>query len=153
MPGLPALDPALALSEAYTSGCAQLTARGHSGDERRMGLFGKLFDNLGALRKPANDQAVLVYFDYGRPDLSDLFALEDRLLDAIADAHAGELDGNEVAADRSDATVFMYGPDADALFEAVQPVLLATDFTRNARVVIRYGPPQDGVRQREIHLG
>ena len=49
--------------------------------------------------------------------------------------------------------MFMYGPDADALFEAVQPILLATDFTRNARVVIRYGPPKDGVRQREIHLG
>jgi hypothetical protein len=118
-----------------------------------MGLLGKLFGNLGAHRKPANDHAVLVYFDYGRTDLSDLFTLERRLEHAIASAHAGELDGNEVAADGSDATLFLYGPDADALFEAVEPILRATDFTKNARVELRYGPPEDGVRQREIHLG
>jgi hypothetical protein len=47
----------------------------------------------------------------------------------------------------------MYGPDADRLFEAVRPVLESAGFMRGARVRLRYGPPEDGVREREVVLG
>ena len=62
-------------------------------------------------------------------------------------------DGNEVATDGSDGFLYMYGPDADALFGAVRPALEGAPFMRGARVTLRYGPPQDGVREVEVELG
>jgi hypothetical protein len=99
------------------------------------------------------EHAVLVQFAYGSTDLSRLFALEERLEAAIAAAGAGEFDGNEVATDGSDGTLYMYGPDADKLLAVVRPTLEATDFMRGARVRLRYGPPVDGVREAEVVLG
>jgi hypothetical protein len=43
----------------------------------------------------------------------------------------------------------MYGPDADTLFNAIGPVLQATDFMRGASVTLRYGPPEEGVPEIE----
>lgn len=100
-----------------------------------------------------SEHAVLVHFAYGSTDLSRLIALEERLEEAIVAACAGELDGNEVAADGSDGTLYMYGPNADALFAAVRPTLEATDFMQGARVLIRYGSPAEGVRSTEVVLG
>ncbi|MCJ7625490.1 MAG: hypothetical protein MUO76_18505, partial [Anaerolineaceae bacterium] len=97
--------------------------------------------------------AVLVYFKYGSADLSLLFALEERLRKIIDTAGVGEFDGNEIATDGSDAVLYMYGPDADALFDAVRPALDAADFMKGALVVLRYGPPQDGVTEKEVVFG
>jgi hypothetical protein len=102
---------------------------------------------------PVSEHAVIVHFEYGSTDLSRLFALEEQLEQAIAVAKAGEFDGNEVAADGSDGYLYMYGPDADRLFAAVRPALEGAGFMRGARVVLRYGPPQDGVRKVEFELG
>jgi hypothetical protein len=98
------------------------------------------------------EHAVLVQFAYGSTDLSRLFALEERLEQLIEHAGVGEFDGNDLAADGSDGTLYMYGPDADALFAVVRPALEATDFMRGARVRLRYGPPKDGVREVELLL-
>lgn len=101
---------------------------------------------------PAPEHAVLVYFDYGSTDLSALFEVERTLERVIADAQAGELDGNEIATDGSDGTLFMYGPDADALFAVIRPTLEAAPFMRGARVLLRYGPPSDGVSELTLTL-
>ncbi|HEX7862875.1 MAG TPA: hypothetical protein VF773_21260 [Verrucomicrobiae bacterium] len=99
-----------------------------------------------------SEHAVIVRFDYRQTDLSPLFELEDQLIAAIESADAGEFDGNEVATDGSDGTLNMYGPDADRLFEAVRPVLAAATCIRNAVATIRYGPPEDGVKEREVAI-
>ena len=65
----------------------------------------------------------------------------------------GEFDGNKVATDGSDGSLDMYGPNADALFAAARPILLAAEFMRGARVTLRYGPPEDGVKEVEVVLG
>jgi hypothetical protein len=110
-----------------------------------MGIFSRMF---GRSTKPTGpDQAVIVHFDYGSTDLQPIFELEQRLIAAITTAGAGEFDGNEVAADGSDGYLYMYGPDADALFAAVRPVLDQCAFMHGARVRVRYGPPADGVRE------
>lgn len=72
---------------------------------------------------------------------------------SIAQAGTGEYDGNEVATDGSDGYLYMYGPDADALFSTVRPLLEAVDFMQGARVKLRYGPPEDGVKEVEVKLG
>ena len=98
------------------------------------------------------EHAVIVHFQYGSTDLARLFALEDRLEKAIADAKAGEYDGNEVNVDGSDGFLYMYGPDADRLFEAVMPVLQQSEFMGGATVKRRYGPPADGVREVSVTM-
>jgi hypothetical protein len=101
---------------------------------------------------PAPTQAVLVYLTYGSTDLSKLLAVEEQLQDAIAAAGVGEFDGDEMATDGSEGTLFMYGPDADALFTAVRPILEATPFMKGALAKLRYGPPVTGVKEVEIIL-
>ena len=93
------------------------------------------------------EQAVIVRFQYGSTDLSRLFALQDRLESAIAAAKAGEFDGNEIAVDGSDGSLYMYGPDADRPFAVVLPVLKSSDFMKGAEVRRRYGPPDDNSRE------
>jgi hypothetical protein len=103
---------------------------------------------------PVVVHAVVVKFAYGgSTDLTQLFDLEKKLTEAINAAKAGEFDGNEVATDGSDGTLYMYGPDADRLLATVQPVLEACSFMRGARVTLRYGPPAPDVRKRQIVLG
>jgi hypothetical protein len=118
-----------------------------------VGILAKLFGAKSqGLAKPV-EHAVIVNFSYGgSTDLGPIFALEERLTSDIAAAGAGEYDGNEVATDGSDGTLYMYGPDADALFSAVRPALEACDFMRGAVVRLRYGQPTDGVKEREVLL-
>ncbi len=89
------------------------------------------------------EHAVIVKFRYGSTDLSALFAFEEKLEKAISAAAVGEFDGDEVAADGSHGSLYMYGPDADALFRAVRSVLISTRIIRNVSVMLRYGPAQD----------
>lgn len=44
---------------------------------------------------------------------------------AIDEAAVRELDGNEIAVDLSDGSLYMYGPDAEALLVVVRPFILA----------------------------
>ena len=85
--------------------------------------------------------AVLVTLPFHGTDLGPVFELEDRLIEAIEGAGAGEFDGNEVGGD--ECVLFMYGPDADALYAAVEPVLRASPMCSSARVSLRYGPADD----------
>jgi hypothetical protein len=117
-----------------------------------MSMFAKLFGKQPAPPPKGVDHAVLVNFDYiGSTDLTFLFSLETKLETAINSAKVGEFDGNEIAADGSDGTLYMYGPDADRLFETVKPVLEGCSFMRSARITLRYGSP--GATQRLLVLG
>jgi hypothetical protein len=118
-----------------------------------MGLFSKLFGQRSPIEAKPSEHAVVVNFDYGSTDLQPIFDLSTQLENAIVAAHAGEFDGNEIAADGSDGFLFMYGPDADRLFQVVRPVLEACSFMRRARVKLRYGPPEDGVREKHVVIG
>jgi hypothetical protein len=100
-----------------------------------------------------SEHAVIVQFDYGQTDLSPLNELEDKLTDAIESAAVGGFDGNEIAMDGSDGRFYMYGPNADRLFDVVRPLLAAATCIRNAVATIRYGPPEDGVKKLEVAIG
>lgn len=99
------------------------------------------------------EHAVIVAFQYGSTNLDPIFTLEEELEQAIAQASSGEFDGNEIAADGADGTLYMYGPDAESLFASVRPVLEACPFMDGAVVRLRYGPPGNGVRETEYILG
>ena len=118
-----------------------------------MGFLDKLLGKHPKPQSSAPEHAVLVCFTYGSTDLSRLVALEEQLEQALGATGVGEFDGNEIAADGSEGTLFMYGPDADAILAAVRPALEAADFMQGARVQLRYGPPEEGVREVEVVLG
>jgi hypothetical protein len=99
--------------------------------------------------KPA-EQAVIVYFQYGSQDLSRLYELEDRVEAAILKDGAGEYDGHEIAVDGSDGVLYMYGPDANFLFETVHPILETALFMRGAKVIKRYGPPGSASKEATV---
>jgi hypothetical protein len=96
---------------------------------------------------PKIEQAVIVHFTYGSRDLKRLFALEEKLEAAITKANVGEYDGNDVATDGSDGYLYMYGPDADRLFEVVKPILQSTPFMSGATAKKRYGPAEAGIKE------
>jgi hypothetical protein len=102
----------------------------------------------------ANEQAVLVYLDgKGLSDevykQYDVAGLEDQLVEAIEQAGVGEYDGDEFGP--GEVTLFMYGPDAEALYRVVEPVLREYPLSQNARVLIRPGGPE--VAGRVVRLG
>src|SRR5262245_38298450 len=98
------------------------------------------------------EQAVIVTFTYAAESPDALFSLEDRLREAIDAAGVGEFDGNELASDLSDGTLYMYGPDAEVLFQAVRPLLAEAACFRTAAVTLRFGPPATGVPERTVEL-
>ena len=118
-----------------------------------MGILSRLFGSKSKITAKPAEHAVIVTFTYiGSTDLDPLFALELQLESAISAARVGEYDGNDVAVDGSDGTLYMYGPDADKLFAVVRPVLEACSFMKGATVKLRYGPPDDGVRESTVQL-
>lgn len=118
-----------------------------------MSIFSRLLGAKSEITSNPAEHALIVTFAYGgSTDLDPLFALERQLESVISTARVGEYDGNEVAVDGSDGTLYMYGPDADKLFAAVRPALEACSFMKGAVVKLRYGPPADDVREREVRL-
>jgi hypothetical protein len=91
------------------------------------------------------EHCVQLIFPFTDRDLKPVFALEESLSAAIADSMAGEFDGNEVG--DGQAILYMYGPDADALYSAIAPIVRAAEIAIDGVVVRRYGPPQQGVRE------
>ncbi|MDX2929347.1 hypothetical protein PV411_33100 [Streptomyces sp. NRRL_B-16638] len=62
------------------------------------------------------------------------------LNEAIEQADVGEFDGNEYGGGK--VVLYAYGPDADALFAVMAPILNDLPF-RPAHVVLRYGSVDD----------
>ena len=86
-----------------------------------------------------SEHCVQILFPFQGTDLSSVFELEEELTAAIEQRNAGEFDGNEVGGGQ--VVLYMYGPDADALYEAVAPVLRGSSLVKGGTVLRRYGPP------------
>ena len=125
-----------------------------------MSFFERLFGKKPTSGRPPDvnpsggqQEAVLVHLDgRGLPDHvyeeCDLATIEDRLAEAMATDHLGELDGNEIGP--AETTLFLYGPDAERLFAGIEPILRAYPLCQGARVEIRRGGP--GAEAREVRL-
>jgi hypothetical protein len=74
--------------------------------------------------------------------------LAEQLGDILEQQRLGEYDGDERGP--TETVLFMYGPDAERLFNGIEPVLRAYPLCQNARVVIRRGGP--GAGERELRL-
>jgi hypothetical protein len=122
------------------------------GREADMKWLSKLFVRQVKPELKPPEHAVIVSFRYGSTDLQPLHELEHDLERAISAAGVGEYDGNEIAVDGSDGSLYMYGPDADLLFQAVEPILRGCPWLREGSTLLRYGPPNEGTPQRTVPL-
>jgi hypothetical protein len=94
------------------------------------------------------DHAVLVYVKQLPGEDMALVDIEDPLIEAIEQAEVGEFDGNGIGPDG--AELYMYGPDGEALWAIVEPVLRTAALAPGSYAVIRFGEP--GARQRRVVL-
>ena len=104
-----------------------------------MGLLSKIFGRKESARKGPPVQEVEVHFSYGSTNYQHIYALEDLLRHAIIDAAVGKYEGHDVADDGSDGYYYMYGPDAEAIYRVISPVLADSPFMqrRHRDVVVR----------------
>jgi hypothetical protein len=82
-------------------------------------------------------------------DVSDCQALEVALDDDITAADAGVMEGNEIG--DGECTLFMYGANADKLFDAISRRLRASRLAKGGWVVKRYGSVDDP-QAREVRI-
>ncbi len=69
------------------------------------------------------------------------FALAEELQGAVDASETGEYDGEEFGG--GGCTFYMYGPDADRLFAAVEPTLKKSSLARGGNATKRYGDAGD----------
>lgn len=123
-----------------------------------MNFFQQLTDsNRDEHQGGASEQAVTVYLQlsdngFGSEDEQHrIYDLSDQLAAAIDMQDAGEFDGDEFG--DGSCTLFMYGPDADTLFAAVEPILRASPLAEGAYAVKRYGDVGEvNVREVPVHF-
>ncbi len=85
--------------------------------------------------------------------LDPLHELEEELVTRLEGKNVGALDGYEIAMDGSDGFLFLYGPDADALYEVIEPALRASAVTQGGHATLRYGAYNTpNVRERYIEI-
>ena len=58
-----------------------------------------------------------MHFEYGSTNFQYVYALGDQIQLAIAEAKVGEYDGHAIPADGSEGRYFVYGPDAEAIYQ------------------------------------
>lgn len=114
----------------------------------------ELFENIsdGHASKYGKEHAVIISFHYPHNDLDILHELEIRLIKIIADNKVGDYDGHEVAMDDTDATLFMYGPNAENLFKAVKPILETTSFMKGAIANLYFGAAGTNAPMIEVEI-
>lgn len=96
--------------------------------------------------------SLIVYFEYGLDDTDPMHDLGDRLNEAVEEAGVGAYDGHEIADSLAKGSFYLYGPDADALFAVVAPILRESPLACGAEIRLRYGDVLDD-SAREERLG
>src|SRR3954464_8607688 len=102
-----------------------------------------------------NEHCVRIFLklseDYGtEKEMEAIHELSDALEDAIELHKVGEYDGDEFGG--GECTLYMYGPDADKLYKAIEKPLRKSRLARGGYVLKRYGPPEDGIREVRVDL-
>jgi hypothetical protein len=117
-----------------------------------MGLISRLFGAKKNAKQGPPPQEVELHFFYGSTNFQYLFALDDVLRHAISDAAVGVYDGHDISEDGSDGTIYIYGPDAEAIHRVIAPLLADSSFMRGATIILWFGPRKWRTPKRVIHL-
>lgn len=91
----------------------------------------------------SDDQAVIINLTFASDskssdDYQDLQALEDSLTSVLPEKSG--IDGHDLFEDQ--ATIYVYGPSADEIWNKIEPVLKQSDFS-NVEITLQFGRPED----------
>lgn len=79
---------------------------------------------------------------FGEPEERErIWTLADDLAEAVETQTDGKFDGDEFG--EGECRLFMYGPDPDAMFSAVEQILRESSLTAGAHALKCYGEPND----------
>ena len=118
-----------------------------------MGFFSKLFSKDEPKDK-IPEHAFIVTLklsdeEFGtEAERTKIHELTDKIDEAIIEAKVGEFDGDEFGDGK--CLLYMYGPDANALYLAVDSVLRESPLSKGAVGVKRFGEPDDENAKEEI---
>ena len=99
------------------------------------------------------DHAVLAHFAlsddefWSEAERATLGDLGDRLADVVARAGVGEFDGDEFG--NGEAVLYLYGPDSEGLWQAVEPEIRACSLPA-AFALVRPGGPDVPARRVDL---
>lgn len=104
-------------------------------------------------KKPKAEQPVIVALagsglDQAVNDQHDLSTLEDQIIESLHGTGLGAFDGNEIGP--AGCTLYLYGPDAEALYAKIGPVLRSHPLCQSATVTVRRGGPE--AQQRKVQV-
>lgn len=88
-------------------------------------------------QKPKSE-AVIVHFDYRTKDWLPFFKFEDELARFVENAGIGEYDGNALSDTGEDCSMYIYGPDANAILALIAPRLRSTPLLARVVVALHY---------------
>jgi hypothetical protein len=117
-----------------------------------MGLLSRIFGSKKNTPVGPTVQEVEVHFSYGSTNFQHIYALEDLVQHAVADARVGKYEGHDISGDGSDAVFYLYGPDAEAIYRVISPVLATSPFMRGAKVTMWFGPRKWRTPKRIVQL-
>lgn len=105
-----------------------------------------------ASTQPQAEHAVIIRIPAPK-DESDQIGLgqiEDPLIAALERSGAGEWDGHGTDLTTGESEIFLYGPDADRLYAAIEPALRDMPLPPGSYAVKQYGEP--GARETRVEL-
>ncbi len=123
-----------------------------------MGFFDGLFRKKSSVDLSENqnnsqsEQAVIIQFTYTFQSMDPIYNLGARLEETLLENNIGEYDGHEIAVDYSHGFLYLYGPNAEILFKGIRPILKDSDFLQGAIAKLRFGPPENGVKEIEVEI-
>lgn len=93
------------------------------------------------------------FFTRDTPDPGPLDRLADQLDGILTADGLGELDGHELADDGSVGTIYLYGEDARAMYDAVRDTLETSPVARGGMAFLYFGDVTDeSTRVEEIPI-
>lgn len=110
-----------------------------------MGLLKKILSGKVHQSTSRSDEWIAIYFkvsndEYGTDEERDVIHhFTDILAEVILKSGAGVFDGDEFG--NGECGLFMYGPNADRLFNVVEPLLRGWKPLRGGYAIKRYGAP------------
>lgn len=121
-----------------------------------------IFDNFFGTKKKEvpqeedkrkDEHAVIIEFNYGLENLDALHQLQDQLEETIEVNDLGEYDGHEMATDLSHGYIYMYGPNAEFLYDRTKGILEQADFMKGAKATLRFGPADEASQEIILEIG
>ena len=101
------------------------------------------------------EHRVLVYLNLSddafgtEEERESIYGLNHRLEEQINAQGVGEFDGHEFGGGH--CILFMFGPDADALYSAIEPILRESALSAGGHIIKRYGEVDDP-DAKEVHI-